>query len=534
MKTRFSSFLLSIFILSAFFVNAQWKQIAVGPKFEEPVSGELKMLQMSNGTTVYVHFTAKEGYNVRIYDAQHAEKVSTSYTPSYERFNMPAKESSYSFYSPNHERILGFFELNNEFVMFIEEANKKKTSLYRVTIDLATGKPKEEKEIFVLKREGWFDIKRSADGEGYAILMLGSPENEEKTAEGPHIYLYAKTNKEINNAVCISPETDKDYEILEFMDMDVISSSRACILFEARGKKEGAKGTCYMAVLEKSGSLGFRKLSMPGDLLYYLGYVKYNPVTGKILCLSVAETKKESGEFNLFMNETDPESKQTKEITGFQPTEELNQAYKDTYDKKKDFSGYPEGIFPNADGSFSVIYEEVGKLSQGGSGYGRTDSKLGKMVIVTLGKDGKYKDSYLVPKAHWILFQSLWGFYYKYELARGIELFRGNQYKSFIYLSSRGGRFILFNDSERNNEVNKDKFVEIQGIDECDAFSYKLGGTGFFPKRDYFFGQQPKGHSLALFQASDYASKTGVYVTLQLTKESARDNQVNLVWMQMQ
>lgn len=535
MKTALPRIFVTLLLTSFFSAKAQFKQIAAGPQFEEPATGNARLLQMSNGNTVFVHFTTKEGYNIRVYDATHTEKVVANYAPAYERFNVPPKESAYSFYTPNHEIVRGFFELNNECVLFIEEADKKKTALYRVTLDLTTGKPKEEKELFVLKKEGRFRVVKSPVGEGYSILILGTIANADKSAGGPQVYLYDKLHKEINKAVCISPESDKEHEILDYQDMAMTGTGSVCLFFTAYSGKYGAPGTCYMMVLGKSGAPGFQKLNLPPDLLYREIYANYNPVSDKIICLAVTEIKKESGDFNLYMNIIDPAAKTAKDIKGFLPGDQVNEAYKSTFDKKKDYSGLPQQIAVNNDGSFSIIYEEVGSLSQGdGGGYGRKDTKLGKMVVVTLDKDGKWKSSYLVPKAHWILFTSLYAFYYRLQSADLVELFRGNQYKSFNYLSTKGGSYLFINDSERNNEVKNDKLVEIQGMENCDAFSYKLGGADIIPRRDYFFGQPAKGHALALFQASDYDSQTGVYVTLKLVKESARDNQVTLVWMQMQ
>ena len=188
------------------------------------------------------------------------------------------------------------------------------------------------------------------------------------------------------------------------------------------------------------------------------------------------------------------------------------------------------------------MYDEIlvpRQTSQNYSGFGsstvRVDTKLGKMVVATYDQNGMLTSSYLIPKEHWVIFQELSPFYHARREGSAQQLYRGNQYKSFAYLNGSNKNYILFNDTERNNEVKKDKFVEVQGISDCDAFMYKLTGNEVVPKREYYFGvTASKSNILALYAISDYDKMKNVYVTLKLNKEKATNKEVKLVWLQPQ
>jgi hypothetical protein len=109
----------------------------------------------------------------------------------------------------------------------------------------------------------------------------------------------------------------------------------------------------------------------------------------------------------------------------------------------------------------------------------------------------------------------------------------GNQYKSFAYLNAKNQSYLLFNDTERNNDKQQEgKLVTVSGVSGSDAFYYPLSGPDIVPKRDYMFGnpEKKRDHNLALFSISDYSPKDNVYIVLKLEKGSGK--KVKLVWLQ--
>ena len=315
-----------------------------------------------------------------------------------------------------------------------------------------------------------------------------------------------------------------------YHDMIVPGKDKVCVFFTATGSKEtDRKGNLYMATIENStGKISYDKLNLPGDVIYNNLIVKYDPVSKKIILLTGITLS--TGDYESYVNIIDPVSKKMDKVSGFGITESLNQSYIEKFDKKKGYAGYPQDIFINDDESISIIYEEITVQRTSTTGYSRTDTKLGKIVINTINREGQLLSSYLVPKEHWVIFTELYITYHYKQEANAQIVWRGNQYKPFKYIDGSKGRFIFFNDTERNNDVKKDRFAEVQGIADCDAFMNKLTGNEIFPQRAYAFGEPDKGHSIALFAASEYDRKTNTLVTLKL--DDTKKKKVKIVWLQ--
>ena len=154
---------------------------------------------------------------------------------------------------------------------------------------------------------------------------------------------------------------------------------------------------------------------------------------------------------------------------------------------------------------------------------------------------------YFVLKSNWVYNTQLSPLYISKREATAQELFKGNQYKSFVYLNGIKNKYILFNDTERNNDITDEKLmrnegglergkiVMVQGITGgCDAFMYKLSGNDIIPKREYAFGKKEHGNTLSIFTIANYDKKTNTYVTLKLDKESMKDKMVKLVWEEVE
>lgn len=491
---------------------AQFKQLAEGSKFEEPENGYTKILQMKKGNTVYVNITPRKGIDLRIYDPNHAEKVVSTVDINIDR--VKASHETTFFPTNPREEIDGIFEIADDIVIFINEFTHKKSVLYRIIIDANTAKLKEEKEIL---SEQWatYTVKKDEYSDNYAILM------------DERIIHYDADHNEMNAAQFKSP--DKQNSFLYYRDMIILGKDRICSFYLAADKEKDYKGNLYMVTMEKvSAKISYDKLDLPADMRYDHVMVKYDPIDKKIIFLAVA--KANTGGYETYLNIIDPVSKQIEKITGFGVTEALNQAYAERFDKKTGYSGLPQNLFVNADGSISIVYEERAVQTTSADRYSRTDTKLGKLVVSNFDKKGKIISNYLVPKAHWVIFTSLGLFYHYQQEGKAQEMWRGNQYKPFEYIDGPKGRFIFFNDTERNNEVKKDKFTEVQGVADCDAFMYRLTGSDIFPNRKYAFADTKKGHEMALFSVSEYDNKTNTYVTLKYDTGGRKN--VKIVWLQ--
>ncbi|MFM6924382.1 MAG: hypothetical protein ACKOU7_02695 [Ferruginibacter sp.] len=536
--------ILTLLLTGFLFCNAQFKQIAEGPGFAEPEEGFAKILNMKNGNTFYLNISLKDGINIRIYDVTHIQTVTTAFSPAYETLKTGDVEA--------------IFEIAADVVVFISERDDRTPVLYRLIIDGNTGKLKEEKTIARMRKEGAFVntsryksfyVSKDLYTDNYAVILYSVMESDiEKRMEIIH---YGSNNNEISRNFFAS--ADKENKFFFYIDMVVMGSDKVCaFLFASEDKYEfGKKGNMVLATLQK-GSVSYATLNTGDEVRVNWGLGKYNPVTKKILFLTAAQLGKRKNTYMAYQTSgkatyqpylfmIDPISNTITSDGDIGANEKLYTYYKEQFDKKDDYAGMPQNLFINDDGGFAIVYEEimVQRQSSQSSGFGssstiRVDTKLGKMVVATYDQKGILASAYLVPKEHWVIFQELSPFYHARREGSAQLLYRGNQYKSFAYLNGVSKNYILFNDTERNNEVKKDKFVEVQGVSDCDAFMYKLAGNDVAPKREYAFGAPAKGHTLALYAISDYDKKSNVYVTLKLDKESPANKEVKLVWLQPQ
>jgi hypothetical protein len=140
------------FLLTAtgLLANAQFKKIAEGPEFDEPRNGYTRIIQMKNGGTLFLYIILKGGIDIRIYDANHKEKVNTSIEPGYGKLSIGTK-------------IIGSFEINNDAVLLISTVEDKVPLLYRLIIDGKTGRIKKEDKIG--------ELMKINIGQNYATLF---------------------------------------------------------------------------------------------------------------------------------------------------------------------------------------------------------------------------------------------------------------------------------------------------------------------------------------------------------------------------
>ena len=87
---------LALLIFTCLFANAQFKQLAAGPSFEEPEKGMSKLVLMKDGSVLFFTITPKDGINVRIYKPDHKESVVTTLNPVYQTLKSPGLEGCFA------------------------------------------------------------------------------------------------------------------------------------------------------------------------------------------------------------------------------------------------------------------------------------------------------------------------------------------------------------------------------------------------------------------------------------------------------
>jgi len=520
--------LVLLFIVAFSFVNAQFKSIAEGPAFKEPVSGFAKILQMKNGNTMFICITVKKGIDVRIYDAAHKETVVTNFEPDYGKLK--------------GGKIEGVFEINGDAVLMLSLMDSSTPILYRLIVDGKTGNLKEQVQLAQLDKVTFGDrfamtygnvpmpnffVRKDPNSDNYALVMFNTFESER--SKRIEIVTYGPDNKEASRAYYASP--NEKYKYLRYVDMAVLGNTKVCVLAYGYNTAHsgGKESELILANLDKRAkSVSFTELGFTKDMVVDAGVVRYNPVIKSLILVADVKSEHKENEYAPVIAIVDPFEKKILRVDVLSPSDRINKYSKDG------FTGLPENLFINDNGTFTVVSEEVTVRTRS-SQYGTDiNTELGDMAIVNYSKTGELIDDYIVRKSQILDNFALGLFYHSHRQGTAQMLENGTQYKSFAYLDGKNQSYILFNDTERNNDAQESgSLVTIRGVSGSDGFYYPIKGENPVPKRAYVFGQpaEKRDHNLGLFAISDYDRNTNVYTTLKLSKESGK-KEVQIVWLQ--
>ncbi|MBS1577236.1 MAG: hypothetical protein JST09_18205 [Bacteroidetes bacterium] len=525
---KFHLIILAFFTISVLVTNAQFKIIAEGPVFEEPEKGSAKILQLKNGNTAFFLRTGRE-FNLQIYNSSHQKKVEQT---------LPSDFGKKDLY------VRAIFELNNDIVILIGVSEDRVPTIYRWIVDGTTGRLKSNEKLAELSKvsrtAGYsivfggvpipnFFVKKDPDGDSYAIILMNSFEpDRNKRIE---IIWYGADNKEISRAYYTSPE--EKYKYLEYLDMVVISKERVSILAYAYNTKASGDNEKVLALANLNigdNVVSVVELPFVKNMLVYDAISKYNPVTKRIITVAATKESKRSNEYSCYLACIDPESKKVEYSSPIYPVK-ASEMQVELFGRRHPFTGLPQNLYINNDGTISVVFEEMTQISSQYS----THTELGNIAVSKYNANGKELSSCLIPKSQLLKSGALSPFYLSYREGNFTALGQGDQFKSFAYLNGGEKIYILFNDIEENWErIQKGKITTIQSVGDCDGYYYNISGYKTLPNRDFVFGKPEKRqNNLALFAVSEYNKNTNMYVTLKLEK-NGREKGVRLVWMQPQ
>lgn len=498
-----------LFLLTATGSFAQFKIIAETKKFAEPAYRS-EIVQMKNGNTVLLSLNSG-GFDVRIYDASHNEKVISSIS------------SSVSLKAPVLENA---FETNGDIALFLSGLDDGNIpTIVRLVIDGESGRQKDQKILATSDKRGRFNnmsasftVKKNATSDNYAIAIYHALRDErEKRVE---IIQYDGLHTETKRTFLVSADND-DYKFFVMMDMIVLDAERVAV-FLYNGKEKyfysTKKGRLVMATIDsKKAEPAYKVISLPEDIKFSFCEAVYNPANKKIYVLTGEERHKDDP-IQQYYIKVDSQTGKDEVISFKRVNDAVNSSYRNKYSIDVDYFGEFSEFHVNSDESFTAVYEIsfAYTATGGGMGFGSSGSTstyyTGKILVVDYTRQGVLSAAWFAPKLYIV------------------DLY--SPYKIYKYINTGKTRYICLNDTERNNDVKKDKFIEIKAVGEMDAFYHVLSGADNFPKREYVFGDKEKGHELLALGTSNYNREKNLLVTLRLSKESPGDKEVSLVWLQ--
>jgi hypothetical protein len=437
----------------------------------------------------------------------------------------------------------GVFEINGDIILMISEVDDKVPVLNRLIIDGKAGTLKEEKKIAELKRvnlgQGYaalfgnvpipdFFIRKDPSSDNYALCMFNSfASDRNKRIEIVH---YGADHKELSTAYYSSP--DNKFKYMNYIDMAVIGKEKVSVLAFAynTASSGGKESELVLANLDQGAKeVTLNELRFSQDKTIDYGITRYNPVTKKLILLATAKANKRGSMYETLIAYVDPFTRKLEKVVSPYPKQASEKSI-ELFGRKASYTGMPQNLFINNDGSFSVVYEEITVISTDKI----TNTNLDNIAVSLFDVQGKEIKSYFIPKSHRLNSTYLRPLYHSVREGTAHYSYGGNQFKSFAYLSGNNKSYLLFNDIERNGESQlKGKITTISGVGECDGFYFNITGNNVLPQREFVFGKtdDKRDHNLGLFAISDYDKANNVYVTLKLEKEGRRKG-VKLVWLQ--
>lgn len=517
--------LLSLYVLLTIHlaVNAQFKTIGQSQEFQEDEEGYAKVLQLTNGNTIYLHFSIRHGIQVQLYDAAFKQIAKKDIEPSYGKLRGGDFD--------------GIFETKGDVTVLLSERTDRHPILRRLTFDGKKGGLKKE-EVLVDLDERKFKGKRYSDGSSSDFFLVKDPNSAcfavitAKNEHGFEIIHYGEDGKIVTRSDLPEPQDGMYFVPRDFL---VMGDQRIYLIGnQSNGstKDKDRQTEMVLATLEKgAGNFDITRLKFPKNEIIKGGLIKYNSVKNQLMLLQAIERKVEkryrpvtyAATYDLAKKEVSA----AKEIS----LAKVDAKSKEVFGRKDDYEGIPQNLYIKPDGSYYILFEE-NEVEWLTDSKGRTRgflTTLGDLAAVHYDPQGKETGCWMVPKRVVIPAMGFDLFYHKQRENTAEWMENANQFKFFNFLSSPTQDYILINDREENGDPENKKVKTLRGVSGCSGYFYKLGGKATIPQRDLFFNEagDDKDPNLGIFIIADYQAVKNTYVTIKTTKGKSR-----LVWLQ--
>lgn len=542
-------FVLPLLFLSPLFAFAQLKQLAEGPVFTEPEDGCARVIMMKNGNTAYLRITKKDGIDVRLYDPQHKEVAVKTLEPEYGKLKNMTVE--------------GVYDIAGNLTAFVSESDGKTPTLYRVVIDGQNGVLKEQKTIATLNDmsmgQGYavafgnvpmpdFITRKDPASDNYGVVRYNTFESER--TKRVELIQYDGSGTETARNFLSSP--DAKYKFTQILDFVVKGKEAYALLYSYNTPSSGGAANELLFATVKDGAVSYANIGKSMTRRIDDGILRYNPVTNNFIFITSElagveksgfgqTTKRFTTQFNII----DPSNPTIKRSVDFRRSSIAAKYRKVFKDDENGFGGMPEQLYINADGSYTLLMEEITQITRSnGAGMGSHAAglELGSAAVITFNEDGTERSTVLIPKLQTTMagmfdgttsYITAGSFYIATRENGAVPLSAGNQFKSLVYWFGKNKSYVMLNDVEENNErIQKGKLVNVRGVGDCKAWTYDMASTISpalpIPQRNQLFEQErSRDRNLALFNLSDFDREHGVFATLKLEK----GNGVKMVWI---
>lgn len=510
---------------------AQFKTVAETPLFKEPETGHARLLQLKNGNTIVMNLTNRNGINLTIYSQEHKMIASKHHDPSFEKLRGGC--------------VNAIFETSGSVALLISEVEDRQPVLYRLLFDGTTGNLEREEKIaeaekYPSKDLRWipeynpvnsFYVSKDPFSDNYAVFIR-STTSEVADKNQMQVVMYNGQHLEIARSYY---QPSFKYASLNYLDMAVLGGDRVCLLGFAYNQiaSNDREGHLVLVTLMKgSRKMTCELLDLADDRIADSAVVRFNPVTQKLMLLGSAHIEDADPQpYAGFLAIIDPFKGKTEQLVDIYPTEADTQKKK-LYGANSVYTGMPQDMSVNPDGSFSIFYEEIMPEKHSPmDAQPYTYYWLDNAAVATFDVNGRMQQSSFIAKKQYLKNSNYSPFYIARRGAGAQQLIFGDQYRSFNWLHAKGRTYVLMNDAEQNAHSVNGELTQLKVPGNGQAYAFQVGVPA--PERIPFFGRRKpeETHALAVFNISDYNSESNTYVTLKLEVTNSKKG-AKLVWLQ--
>lgn len=510
--------ILCLLALCAGTARAQFTTIAESPAFQEPGDGNARILQLSNGNTLFIHFTPKQGIQLQLFNQQH------------QRIDTLPPVADWKSYKNNHLDA-AFESGSGHAAIFLSDRSRRHPLLRRLTVSAETGLLTEDTVIAEpdkvdLRKKTLassdFLIIRDPHSGSYAVWMYF---NTEEPDGGYQVVHFSANHREISRARFKNFDNTAPFR---YWDMAVIGEEKLCVLGMEENKGAlGDSAVMKLATLD-SGMVFFQfhELRFPAEAAVTGAFVKYNPETRQLLLLqAVKKSEKKSDRIVTRSSVV--------QLPGMQVAfakdiyfRGVNQKQLEAFGSESEYNGVPQNVFFGKDGGYSIVFEELDNhVRMMNNTPTVVSTVLANVAVVNYDSTGRETASWIIPRRHINQGVVMKPFYLKARENVNAPFQWDDQYKLFTYIPG----YILINDLDaRRKASDPSRQAAIRDISGCHGFYYTLEGKAPVPQRDFVFNAETD-RQVALFAFSDYDASRRTLVTLKRNPDNKRE--VKLVWL---
>ncbi|SFE52313.1 hypothetical protein SAMN05518672_10786 [Chitinophaga sp. CF118] len=534
-----------LFVLFSTHIFAQLPKVQLSQTFPEPGEGFEKILLLDNGNTCYLHFDKKLGIQITLYNQQ--REVSANETVTGKLWDAG---------NINDTEIDGIYNINGQVVIFLQQLVKYKPCMFRLVLDGKNGQLVREdklgelptvlhRDVFVQNNFASHDFYTAKDPHSgyYALASFagGELQRNENSKERIQVSLFSPEHQLIQQTAYYLPEETFSY--FSFLDMTVQGKERVYIATAALSNRKSSKDTasCVLISEIKTGDNTFTHQLLPytANFSDLHASIRYVPATQRLqlLLTTMIKNGKLTG-LATYMNYLDAG---TLQLLHMQPvtTDKISAYAQEKMKYTTAYSGQPQLLLPDTDGSATVLLENMSEFASGNSpnAWNRMHTNMNDIGISHLDTAGVEQSGYALPKMQ--VANGIYEPLYLQRKQKGQWIFRNRiqalnttPYLSFEYLPTPHGTYILFNDYLQYLDPGgtyQDK-KPMRYLTEANIVCYRCNDST--QERLFLFGTPEtfKGY-YCMLGASDYQSEKGIYATLMITRKG-EEKKACVAWVE--